>query len=81
MTIEEILAIVGAAAVAAGPVGSLLETIGTAAKLAWLVALGQRLEAFGQDWPKLVRGSRATAMLRSSATLDGPVTPRDGGRL
>lgn len=74
MTIEEILALVGAAAVAAGPVGSLLESAGAYAKLPWLVALGQRLEAFGQDWPKLVRGSRATAMLKEM----GPPTPKTG---
>jgi hypothetical protein len=76
MTIQEILALVGTAAVAAGPFGSLLEGIGTAAKLSWLVAIGQRLEALGVDLPKMIRGSRATAMLKHD---QAPPTSVSGG--
>lgn len=74
MTLDQILQLAGLVAVAAGPVGSLLEGIGTALKLSWLVAIGQRLEALGMDLPKMLRGSRATAMLKDM----GPPTPKTG---
>lgn len=75
MTTEEILTLVTAVAIAAGPFGSLLELAGNYAKLPWLVAIGQRLEAASVDLPKLIRGSRATAMLKDM----GPPTPKTGG--
>jgi len=74
MTLDQILQLAGLVTVAAGPVGSLLEGLGTAAKLTWLVAFGQRLEALGVDLPKMIRGSRATAMLKDL----GPPTPKTG---
>lgn len=74
MTIDQLLFYVGAVAVCVGPLGSLLEFAGTAFKFSPLVALGQRLEALGADLPKLIRGSRATAMLKDM----GPPTPRAG---
>jgi len=74
MTIDQILFYVGAASVCVGPLGSLIELVGTSFKVSALVALGQRLEALGADLPKLIRGSRATAMLKEM----GPPTPRTG---
>ena len=56
----QLLAAVLALLVAIGSLGSALEALGERLQSAPLVAIGQRLEAFGTDVPKLIRGSRLT---------------------
>lgn len=67
-----------------GLVGTGLETLGTKLKIASLVGIGQRVEALFADVPKMIRGSRATAMLKTVRLPpppnddDLPPTPRTG---
>jgi len=76
MSLESLLFYAGAVSVCVGPLGSLIELFGTSFKVSALVAFGQRLEALGADLPKLIRGSRATAMLKDMA----PDTKKTGGQ-
>lgn len=62
----QVLAVVGAVAVVSGPIGKALEALGTAWDWLPLVALGQKLEGFGNDWDKVVHGSRFTALTEAA---------------
>jgi hypothetical protein len=66
--IEVVLAFVGALAVVSGPLGSALAALGTSFKVPLLVAIGERLAGFGNDWRKVVGGSRFTALKKELGT-------------
>ena len=77
MSKEELLGAVGMllCTVAIGLVGSGLEELGNAKKLPWLVSLGKKLEAIGQDTPKLA-GKRAPdeSILKAEVAAEKPST-------
>lgn len=50
---------------AIGAFGTGLEAVGARFGVRWLESLGQRIEAIFGDVPKMLRGSRATKMLRN----------------
>ena len=69
MTLATLLQYAGALALVVGPVGPAIEAAGSAFKIPWLEAVGQRMEAFGADLPKLMRGSRFTSAQKIGADI------------
>ena len=66
--IEAALTFIGALAVVSGPLGAALAALGTSLKIPLLVAIGERLAGFGNDWRKVVGGSRFTALKKELNT-------------
>lgn len=76
ITITQAIELVLVASVVVGMIGSTVEYVGNAAKMPKLVAFGKKLEAIGQDIPKLL-GKRAPDPSVLKAEVASTLPPGD----